>query len=520
MMVFRLQIRSIHGEWTLICEKGVMMKPPQYHENVDRWARLRFSIIGGLLASPPKHGELQKALSVLAARHWRHPDLKKGFVQFDAATIERWYYRARGAADPLAALSRKVRGDVGQVRVVGQALEQALEQQYTNHGDWSLKLHYDNLAVVVAEDSSLGVLPSYSTVRRHMKRHGMTPRRKLPRTPTSGQIAARERLEKREVRSFEVSYVHGLWHLDFHQGRRKIVDAKGVYHVPRALCVLDDCSRLICHIQWYLDEKTQSLVHGITQAFYKRGLPRALLTDNGSAMLSEEFCNGLERLGITHKKTLAYSPYQNGKQETLWAQLEGRLMKMLSDVDVLGLKGLNDATQAWAEMDYNRRVHSELGMSPLTRMLQGPLVNRTVPSTEKLRLAFCHEISRTQRKSDGTVSIDGVRFEVPWRFHHCDSLRLRYQSWDLRAAFVVDVRDGSLLCRIMPRDKKRNADAQRRRIDKPSAGPHKGATKTHELPPLLRRYMEDYAATGLPPAYIPTGPLRENDTSKGGDENV
>jgi len=39
----------------------------------DQWARLRFAIIGGLLASPAPEGELQSALESLAARTWRHP---------------------------------------------------------------------------------------------------------------------------------------------------------------------------------------------------------------------------------------------------------------------------------------------------------------------------------------------------------------------------------------------------------------------------------------------------------------
>ena len=81
-------------------------------------------------------------------------------------------------------------------------------------------------------------------------------------------------------------------------------------------------------MQLYLAETAQCLVHGLTQAFMKRGLPRALLTDNGAAMLAEETRNGLSRLGIAHKTTLPYSPYQNGKQEAFWAQLEGRLMKI------------------------------------------------------------------------------------------------------------------------------------------------------------------------------------------------
>jgi hypothetical protein len=39
----------------------------------EHWARLRFSIIGALLAAPPAKGALRAALQQLAAREWRHP---------------------------------------------------------------------------------------------------------------------------------------------------------------------------------------------------------------------------------------------------------------------------------------------------------------------------------------------------------------------------------------------------------------------------------------------------------------
>jgi hypothetical protein len=39
----------------------------------DRWARLRFAIIGPLLAAPPAAGELHDPLNALAAKAWRHP---------------------------------------------------------------------------------------------------------------------------------------------------------------------------------------------------------------------------------------------------------------------------------------------------------------------------------------------------------------------------------------------------------------------------------------------------------------
>ncbi|MGH6690298.1 MAG: integrase catalytic domain-containing protein [Gammaproteobacteria bacterium] len=65
---------------------------------------------------------------------------------------------------------------------------------------------------------------------------------------------------------------------------------------------------MACHLQWYLDETAETLVHGLTQAIQKRGLPRALLTDNGAAMLATEVRQGLETLGIVHETTWPYSP--------------------------------------------------------------------------------------------------------------------------------------------------------------------------------------------------------------------
>jgi len=123
-------------------------------------------------------------------------------------------------------------------------------------------------------------------------------------------VAARDRLEHLEVRSFEMDHVGALWHLDFHHGSRRVLTAKGEWIKPFLMCIIDDRSRLVCHLQWYLDESTHSLVHALSQALMKRGLPRSLMTDNGAAMLAAETTTGLARLGIVHQTTLPYSPYQ------------------------------------------------------------------------------------------------------------------------------------------------------------------------------------------------------------------
>jgi transposase InsO family protein len=379
----------------------------------------------------------------------------------------------------------------------------ALQSQYQHYPDWSYQLHSDNLGALAEQQPELGDACSYSTVKRRMQEQGWYKKKSKRRNPSPGQKLAAERLEQREVRSFESEYVNALWHLDFHQGQR-IVDVNGQWHTPQALCVLDDCSRLCCHIQWYLHESAEALYHGLVQAFHKRGLPRSLMTDNGSAMIAQETQNGLLRLSITHDTTLPYSPYQNGKQEAFWAQLEGRLIKMLSRVQPLTLEFLNRATQAWIEMEYNRCFHEEIKQSPLQCFLNKPNVSRRSPESQVMHLAFTVLQHRSQRRSDGTISINNKRFEIPSRFRHLRRLNIRYQSWDLSSAYLVDERSGNMLARIYPQDKIKNAQGYRRSLQ-PIAENTPAAPKSQSdpLPPLLRKLMAEYAATGLPPAYIP-----------------
>jgi putative transposase len=471
----------------------------------ESWARFRFSVIGGLLASPPEGGALQAALRDLAAQTYQHPLRPGKAVRLGFSTLERWFYLARGAPDPLTALGRKLRADCGRAWALSPEFVTVLEAQYQRHPRWTVQLHYDNLAALAKTRPDLGALPSYQTVRRAMQARGWG-RRWEPAQPTAGQQRAADRRATREVRSFEASHVHALWHLDFHQARVKVLDDAGRWSTPVVLAILDDRSRLCCHLQCYLAETAECLIHGLTQALLKRGLPRALMTDNGAAMLAEETREGLLRLGILHEPTLPYSAYQNGKQEVFWAQLEGRLLELLRGVTPLRLAFLNQAAQAWVEQDYHRRVHRELDATPLARLLAGPEVGRPAPDLDTLHLAFTRQVIRTQRKSDGTVTVAGVRYEVPARFRTLTTLMLRAPSWDKSHLTLLDPHTGQPLARLLPLDKAGNATGARRALAPPSAAA-RPADAADPLPALLRQWLADYAATGLPPAYLPKDEL-------------
>ncbi len=475
-------------------------RTPTIHE---RWALLRFSVVGRLLASPPPRGELHTELARLAGHTWRHPVTAEP-TRFGVSTIERWYYQAkRAGADPVGRLRRQIRKDSGPQPALGEPLREVLRAQYAAHKSWSVQLHYDNRRVLVEREPALGALPSYSTVRRSMKAVGLAKRRRLSSPDTAGAREAERRLEEREVRSYEAAYVNGLWHLDFHPGSKKVLTATGEWVTPQLLGVLDDRSRLACHVPWYRrDENAEDLVHGLTQAMQKRGLPRALLTDNGPAETAAEGEQGLARLGVVHETTLAHRPSQNGKQECFWAPVEGRLLAMLEHCRDLTLAMLNEATQAWVELAYHRTVHAETGETPLARFLAGPAVGRPSPPSAALRLAFMAEEHRTQRKSDGTVSIDGVRFELPSRSRHLDRVAVRWARWDLGHVYLVDDRRDAVLCRLFPLDRTANADGQRRTLE-PLGSPAPMSSPAPGIAPLLEKLLADYRATGLPPAYLP-----------------
>ncbi len=474
----------------------------------QRWAQLRFAIVGPLLAAPPPIGELRNQLEDLSKKTWCHPTTGLP-VTFSFATIERWFYAVRRAQDPIRSLRRKQRDDAGQPRCLSQALSDTIKHQYLAHQGWTVQLHYDNLVERIKQDSTLGPLPSYASVLRHMRANAWH-RQKRPKRQTAGTVMAEERLERREVRSFEVDHVQGLWHLDFHHGSRQIITSQGRWVKPMLLAIMDDHSRLVCHCQWYLDETTEALVHGVSQAIQKRGLPRALLTDNGSAMSADEFCQGLERLSILHKNTLPYSAYQNGKQEVIWAFVEGRLMAMLESVADLTLTELNDITQAWVEEDYNRHHHREIDTTPLRRFLDSPSVSRTSPSSQQLRQAFRQQVTRRQRRSDGTLSLAGGRFEIPNCYRSLEKITVHYARWNLSAVDMVDSQSHAILSRLYPLDKSANANGHRRPLaqdvtlpKKADGNPPSAQLNEERYPPLLKKLIEDYAATGKPPAYLP-----------------
>jgi hypothetical protein len=88
----------------------------------------------------------------------------------------------------------------------------------------------------------------------------------------------------RETRSYEYAHVNALWHFDFHEGKRKVLTATGERKTPYLFGLLDDCSRVCCHAQWYLErENTEDLVHVSTIATDRGALTKSRRHDRSIA---------------------------------------------------------------------------------------------------------------------------------------------------------------------------------------------------------------------------------------------
>ena len=80
---------------------------------------------------------------------------------------------------------------------------------------------------------------------------------------------------------------------------------------------------------------------------------------------------------------------------------------------------------------------------------------------------------------------------------------MRVASWDLSQVHLADPSTGTILCRLFPLDKHKNADGHRAARNGPLETPATPVPPPSGMAPLLEKLIQQYALTGLPPAYLP-----------------
>ena len=226
----------------------------------------------------------------------------------------------------------------------------------------------------------------------------------------------------------------GIW-LDLPDGRR----------VKTYLFLwIDDFSRKILFGKYYLDEKLPCLEDSFKYMILRWGIPLAVYLDNGKVYLSRQFRSVLAEL---HIKELHHKPYQahaKGKVESMQKIIKNQFQSEAARAGMRTVEELNSAFWAWAELEYNTRIHSATGQAPDERFQQGlPKDHRRIEDLAAFQAMFLWKAPRTVSKW-GKISLHGNLYPVSSRPPK-SVVQVRYNPFDLSQVLIYDLPSGTRL---------------------------------------------------------------------------
>jgi transposase InsO family protein len=203
---------------------------------------------------------------------------------------------------------------------------------------------------------------------------------------------------------------------------------------------IDDFSRKILFGKYYLDEKLPCLEDSFKYMLLRWGIPVVVYADNGNVYISRQFRCVLAELRI---RELHHKPFQSaakGKVEAVQKTVKNEFQSEAARAGMKTLEELNSAFWAWAELEYNSRIHSSTGQAPDERFQQGlPKEHRRVEDLAAFQAMFLWKDRRTVSKW-GTISLHSNRYPVRCRPPK-SVVQVRYDPFDLTEILIYD-RDG------------------------------------------------------------------------------
>jgi len=359
--------------------------------DTDALALARHAAATWIQEALQQHFTLARATALASERTW-------GDKTYSAATLESWYYRWRHQG--FAALQRQPRKDKGTRKALSPEAAQALLE-------WRQKYPQLTIQVLVRQLLQRGTLQagtfSLPSVYRLLAAHHLDARslKHHPPSPQSGPTKA-----------FECALANQLWMTDMMFGPTLKL-ATGQVIQTRLFGLLDDCSRLVPHAQYYDAEKLCWFLDCFRQALARRGFPDKLYTDRGKIFTSYHLQIVCANLGVRLCHAQPYAAWSKGKQERWFRTLQMDFEARLVIDPVHTLEELNARLWRWIEGEYHQRPHSALdGQTPAERFAQRAVNLRTANPQTDWEALF---LSRAQRRVrlDATFSLEGQLWEVP-----------------------------------------------------------------------------------------------------------
>jgi len=403
-------------------------------------ALFRLSVLGPLVSRERlAQGELRAILRDLASKAYDIPDSKRHY--FSVKTIERWYYAyQRDGIDALAPQSRRDKGTSQLPDEIVQAILQAKKDNPSRSLNTLIQL-------LQAQGVTAHGQLSRASVHRLLVHHQLSKR-----TPSDSQ-----RIERR---AYQAQYAGDIWYGDVLHGPR-IQTARGL-RKSYLVSLFDDASRLICHSAFCLDETNLSIEGVFKQALLKRGLPKKLVVDNGSAYKAQTLQQVCARIKVPLIYCRPYEPQGKAKLERWHRTFREQFLTELAASQADNLDALNARLWVWIEQVYHCNPHSALdGKTPLECWRND--LAKVQPLGElarQLDAYFYHRVKRSVRK-DGTLSYAGQLFEVPYE-HVGKSVYLVIDPQQQSAKWIESL-DYEQLGPVHPLDKIANLQRSRQR---------------------------------------------------------
>ena len=347
-------------------------------------AVFRFSVISDFIHAPSMNRlEKQRLLQDKCSRKWQIPFSAR--TRISRSTIRRWIRLYKAGQKDLKSLYPQDRGDQGGCRAMDEETCLRLTQLKKDMPTATVPHLIEQMKRTCPETAL-----NPSTVYRFLHRQNLMH-------PGANPPADR--------RKFEAELPNDLWQSDVMHGPKVTVNGK--QRKTYLIAIIDDHSRLIVFARFYLSENVASYLDALENGLARRGLPRKLYVDNGSAFRSkhlEYVCASLS-IALIHAKP--YQPQGKGKIERWFKTVRGRFLPLYSPTT---LAGLNTAFEQWLIEDYQQKVHSATGQPPFERFTSKMHCLRTAPAN--LKDHFRKVVRRTVGK-DRTITIDGRLYEGP-----------------------------------------------------------------------------------------------------------
>lgn len=390
---------------------------PDIDEARREVALFRYGMIADLRHLVPHHRGLYALLKDKADREYTIPGSLRRRVA--AETIRGWLraYRSGG----FDALVPRARSDQGSTRTIAQPVVDLLCQLKDDDHTLSipslLKLVREQHADIVSDEV---VLPE-STVHRLLAKRGLMKKRK--EDPTSN-----------DRRRFEHENAGDLWMSDVMYGPK--VREAGQLRQTYLIAFIDDATRLVPFATFAFSEGTICYLTALEQAVRRRGLPKRLYVDNGSAFRSRQLALVCAKLGIALIHAKPYKPQGKGKMERWFRTVRMQYLATLSPENKTSLDAMNRALSAWVEGEYHhaphRGLHDEAPAEKWARTSDGV----RMPDANVGEHFLAEQKRRVQK--DRTVTLEGVAFEVDAALVG-ERVTLRYDAGRARDKRTVEV---------------------------------------------------------------------------------